>query len=498
MRVSGRARMWGAIATGGILALTVPIAAALADGVPVAPSSGLPGAPPVAPPSTTPIQKLGTVDSKTPLLKFGASLPASAPIVNNPDPAVCAIGCWEYSVDVPAHSAPFLVAIKSTTTGPGGTFNADEGFDLYAYGPDQKLAAAANGIGANGQSVELASPTAGTYTIVVTYAYAYDTATGFQGEVRLMRGPTWSPAAATCGITVSGVTGCFDLPRMEALPAYDFTTGGIPPVPSSPLGFPFPVTLPLPTSCYADESLGLDNVQISHATSPALKCLRFTTDIQNVGAGPLTAQIPAAGVDPSGQVQVGYVPGQCQAYQLVTEANGSQVSRPAGACEFHAEHGHFHYDDLLLYSMYQAGIGDTLGPQVGLSQKESFCLTDDDYSGFGTAGPNGPRQNVGQPDCNLPRQASAPTPGQAGSGTYVTEGITPGWGDVYTWDTPDQYIDITNVPSGVYDVVEETNPTGALLVAGPVHTCAMTQIRLTVGSPDTVQQLATVPSIPCP
>ena len=497
MGLRTRARVWGAIATGAILAVAVP-AAALAAGVPVAPSSGLPGASPVTPESTSPVKALGTVDSTTPLLPFHARLSPNATIINNPDPVVCSQGCWEYSFKAPKGSAPLLVSIKSSTTGPHGSFNADEGFELYVYGPDNKLAAAANGIGANGQAVELSRPAAGKYTIVVTYAYAYDTGTGFVGEVRLMQGPTWTPASSTCGLTVSKVTGCFELPQLQALPAYDFTTGGIPPAPSSPLGFPFPVTLPLPTSCYADEAVGLDNVTVAHPTSPTLKCLRFTTDIQNVGAGPLTAQIPVAGVDPSGQVQVGYVPGDCQAYQLVTEANGTQVSRPAGACEFHTEHAHFHYDDLLLYSMYKAGTGDTLGPQVGESQKESFCLTDDDYAGYGTAGPNGPRANVGQPDCNLPREASAPTPGQPGSGTYVTEGITPGWGDVYTWDTPDQYIDVTNVPSGVYDVVEETNPTGAILVAGPAHTCAMTQVRLTVGSPDTVKQLATVPSIPCP
>jgi hypothetical protein len=497
MGMSKRARVWGAIASGAALALAVP-AVALAVGVPVAPSSGLPGAPPVTPHSTSPVQPLGKVGSSTPLLNFHAQLSSSATMINNPDPVVCAQGCWEYSFTAPKGAVPILVSIKTTTTGLGNTFNADEGFDLYVYGPNQQLAAAANGIGANGQSVELSNPGPGTYTIVVTYTYAYDTGTGFVGEVRLMTGPTWTPAAVTCGLTISGLTGCFDLPQLKALPAYDFTTGGIPPAPSSPLGFPVPVNLPLPTSCYTDEAVGLDNVTVTHPTSPTLKCLRFTTDIQNVGAGSLTAQIPAAGVDPSGQPQVGYVPGDCEAYQLVTESNGQQVSRPAGSCEFHTEHGHFHYDNLLLYSMYQAGTGDALGPQVGLSQKESFCLTDDDYAGYGTAGPNGPRGNVGQPDCNLPRQASAPTPGQAGSGTYVTEGITPGWGDVYTWDTPDQYIDVTNVPSGVYDVVEETNPNGAILVSGPASTCAMTQIRLTVGSPDTVQQLATVPSIPCP
>jgi hypothetical protein len=315
----------------------------------------------------------------------------------------------------------------------------------------------------------------------------------------MMSGPTWTPAAATCGITVGGVNGCFDLPQLRVLPAYDLTTAGIPPVPSTPIGFPLPVSIPTPTSCYADETLGLDNTQITGLTDPTLKCLRFTTDIQNVGAGPLTAEIPAAAVGPDGSVQIGYRPNDCFANQVVTEANGAQVAVPAGECEFHIEHAHFHYDALLAYSLYQAGPGDTLGPSVTASHKESFCLTDDDYFGYGTSGPNGPRNNVGQPDCNLPRTVSAPEPGAPGSGTYVEEGMTPGWGDVYTWDTPDQFIDVTNVPSGTYDIVEETNPGSAILVAGPAHTCALTKIQLTSGSlQDTVQVLGTAASIPCP
>ena len=499
MAVVARGRVRTAAAAAVLVVLGGPAGVALAAGVPIAPASGLPGSPPVTPASTAPAQPLGTVAASHPILHFGAELPASAPIVNNPEPLVCSVGCWEYTFGVPARSASVLVSVKSTVTGPDNSFNADEGFDLYVYGPSNQLAGAANGIGANGQAVELTSPTAGRYSIVVTYAYAYDTASGFDGEVRLMSGHSWKPARATCGLTVSGVKGCFDLPRLQAVPAYDFTTGGVPPVPSSPLGFPFPVTLPLPTSCYADEMVGLDNLQVTHANNPTLKCLRFTTDIQNVGAGPLTAQIPVAGVASDGQVQVGYVPGQCSAYQLVSRPDGAPVSRPAGPCEFHLEHAHFHYNDLLLYALYKAGSGNQLGKQVGVSQKESFCLTDDDYFGYGTAGPNDPRQDVGQPDCNLPRQASAPTPGQPGTGTFVTEGMQPGWGDVYTWDTPDQYIDVTNLQSGVYDVVEETNPTGAILVAGPPHTCAMTQIKVTVSSSsDTVQQLKTVPSISCP
>jgi hypothetical protein len=488
----------------GVLTLSVVLlmgmgGSALAGGIPVAPPSGLPFAPPFTPPSTTPVRPLRTLDSSHPVLHFGASLGSSATIVNNPDPLICAAGCFEYTVSIPAGSPPFLAAVKTTVTGPGGTFNADEGYDLYVYGPDQKLAAAANGIGSNGQSVAISAPKAGTYTVVVTYAYAYDSNSAFVGELRLMSGASWTPAAPTCGLTVSGVTGCFELPQLRVLPAYDLTTTGVPPVPSTPLGFPLPVSLPLPTSCYADETIGLDNLQITGLNNPALICLRFTSDIQNVGAGPLTAAIPAAATGPNGALQVGYIPGDCYASQLVEEAGGTTVERPAGACEFHVEHGHFHYNNLLSYALYQAGPGDTIGKQVVASEKESFCLSDDDYFGFGTPGPNGPRMSVGQPDCNLPRTASLPLAGHPGTGTFITEGVTPGWGDVYTWDTPDQYINVTHVPSGTYDLVEETNPAGQILVAGPAQTCSMTKIQLIAGTiSDRVTALASYPSVPCP
>ena len=106
--------------------------------------------------------------------------------------------------------------------------------------------------------------------------------------------------------------------------------------------------------------------------------------------------------------------------------------------------------------------GDT-GAQVGESLKESFCLADDEYFGFGTAGPNGPRNYVGQPGCNLPATID-------GTSVIIEEGVTPGWGDVYTWDTPGQFIDITNVAPGIYDLIEQTNPSDTILVAGPAQT----------------------------
>jgi hypothetical protein len=215
-----------------------------------------------------------------------------------------------------------------------------------------------------------------------------------------------------------------------------------------------------------------------------------------VGASPIQVQLPwlTTGGGPSGGPTSGFLPGECQAQQVVSTTSGRQVSRPAGPCEFHLEHAHFHYKDLISYSLHRPGPNGAIGPEVARSQKASFCLTDDDYFGFAGTGPNGPRNFVGQPGCNVPAEVTLP-PSSQPAGASVVEGISPGWGDVYTWDTPGQFIDITHVASGTYDVVEKTNPNGALLVAGPDQTCALTVITLNASS---VRVLSTNSSVPCP
>jgi hypothetical protein len=73
-------------------------------------------------------------------------------------------------------------------------------------------------------------------------------------------------------------------------------------------------------------------------------------------------------------------------------------------------------------------------------------------------------------------------------------GISAGWGDVYTWDLPAQYIDITkNVPDGVYQVVSRSNPDGMLAVADRNSETGVTCIQIT-GT--TVKVLKAFPSQP--
>ena len=235
--------------------------------------------PPLGWPVTPPAQAktpIGALTPQSPVLHFSgkADNPTPLPLVNPaPAPPVCAVECNEFTFT--AGTDPFIVALHSDQSPtPTGSFNPNDGWDLYVYGPDNQLKAAANGIGADGQAVEITRPAQGTYTIVVTFTYAQDTNASYHGEVRLMTPETWRPAPCT-DMTIGGVTGCFNLPVLKALPAYDLAVSGLPPIASTPLGFPLPLIPGTPTSCYIDETLGLTNPAIPPQPANVQRCLRF-------------------------------------------------------------------------------------------------------------------------------------------------------------------------------------------------------------------------------
>ncbi|HZN16235.1 MAG TPA: lysyl oxidase family protein [Acidimicrobiales bacterium] len=421
------------------------------------------------PPLATDTKSIGTLDKRHPVLTFAGALdnPTPLPLVHSPVPVVCAVTCQSFSFTV-TRARLFLVSVKDTA---GSTSN---GWDLSVYDPSGALAGAANGIGANGQAIAVTPTRTGTYTAFVTFTYAYDTGAKYNGEVRMMSGSSWQSGLVDCGLTVSGVRGCFRLPVLVADPAFDFHVGGLPPVASTPLGFPIPVTVPTATSCYVDETV----------QTGATRCLRFTSNVRNAGAARLDIRIPWLTTGPTS----GFLPGQCQAEQAVQRTDGKVVMRPAGGCMFHPAHAHFHYKDLVGFSLHPLGANGAIGARLGTGLKESFCLADDDYFGFGHAAANGPNTYDGQPGCNLPASITS-------SSVIVEEGVSPGWGDVYTWDTPGQFIDISATPPGRYVLVERTNPSNTILVSGAPQLCSATELALTA---DAVTITRSRPSITCP
>ena len=416
---------------------------------------------PVSPQPPTPVAHGQALSARSPVLTFAGEMknPVPLPMANDPDPTACVEDCQLWALKV-ATASPFLVSIHN------GNDSIDDGFDLSVYDPAGKQVASANGIGANGQAVAVHPDAQGTYTVAVTMTYAYDATSHYLGEARIMSGSSWStvhcPSAKPCPV----------LPEFAIRSAADVHIDGIPPVASTPLGFPIPVKLPTPNSCYADET----------ARTGAQRCLRFTSEIDNVGPGLLQLEIPWITTS-SGSPASGFVPGECHALQVVTMTDGSEQTRPAGDCQFHQAHMHFHYNDLVEYSLHKVTADGRTGAQVAKSNKASFCLADDGYFGFGKPAPNGPRDYAGQPDCNVPSAAQI-----AAGDAWVHEGISPGWGDIYTWDTPDQYIDITNVKPGIYDIVTRGNPSGKLELAGRSQPCASTRIKLTATSVKTLSR----------
>lgn len=429
------------------------------------------GSLPVGTVSSTPIGSGTPLDSSHPVLDFEGSFSSPIPVPTvNPQgliPQQCVQYCQEFSLDV-ATAQPVLVSIENSNG------SIDDGLDLYVYDPSDNLVASDNGIGNNGEAVEIPKPAQGTYTIVVTITYADNPVVQYLGEARIMAPPSWQQTP-TCGITVGGHTGCFYLPSLVALPATDLHVSGLPPIPSTSAGFPIPANVPVPTSCYLNETLGLDSPSASNLENPVTRCLRFTTDVQNVGAGPLQVQAlyAQAGTSP----QVGFVPGECAAEQVVYATDGSTHTRPAGSCEAYllGTPPQLPYGNVVAFSLYDVLPSGALGSQVDSAYKASYCLTDDVYFGFGTSGPNSPNQFTGQPNCSGPSQVEQSA---TGADAWAVEGISPGWGDLYTWDTADQYLNITGLPDGVYAIVERVNPNGDMLASSP-DPCSYTDVLLT-------------------
>ena len=420
---------------------------------------------PVSMSAPTPVAKGTPLSAAHPVLDFAGRMQSATPLptVSNPDPSLCAVDCQLWSLTVRT-THRFLVSIHN------GNSSIDDGFNLYVYDPAGNRVGAASGIGANGQAVTVAPTSAGVYTIAVTVTYAYDAVARYFGEVRLMTPPSWDVAHCAGGSV------CDILPALRVQPPADVHVDGVPPVASTPLGFPFPVDVSTGNSCYVDET----------AATGATRCLRFTSVVDNVGAGPLTLQIPYVATS-TGQPVVAFAPGECHADQVIERSDGTTRTHPAGACLFHPQHAHFHYKDFVAFSLHKVNADGTTGKQVARSLKESFCLADDGYFGFGTAGPNGQRDYVGQPDCNLPT-----TPSTQSQDAWIRMGVSPGWGDIYTWDTPSQYIDVTTTPPRVYDIVSRANPAGELVVSGPPSPCAATRIKLTATAVHIVN-----PNVPC-
>jgi hypothetical protein len=349
----------------------------------------------------------------------------------------------------------------------------------------------------NSQSV-LVTPPAGavtsnathwhsTYTVKVVAFYTDFDPSGvdksYSGEAQLFLDPSQRKAGPARPM----------LPRIHTMAPNNFHLSDIPPVPSNPTGWRYTPTGtfagPLNNSCYLDETIQFGST----------KCLRFDNDVRNVGEGPLALEFNYNAAALQTALQQVPVPaelsGDCQMNQELLSTDATSSLRDAGPCVFHTQHMHFHYQNFGRYQLF--GVGPDGNPHatpvpgttpsakpVSIARKVGFCTIDVDNYTFGMPASMQRPRTYSFPTCNVPNGyaspgASAVGPSSQYVGTPEFMGISAGWGDIYTWDLPAQYIDISTVPDGTYEVVSSTNFDGKLQTSDRSQETGVTCVQLT-------------------
>jgi lysyl oxidase len=214
----------------------------------------------------------------------------------------------------------------------------------------------------------------------------------------------------------------------------------------------------------------------------AQTCLRFDQIIANRGEGPVEiAWTVPTGSTPDEDVEL-------PVSQRIYRSDGSHRDRPAGTVNYHTIHGHYHYSSFanaLLWRSNKRGAQLGSAP-VAASHKVSFCMADIRIDAWGEKG-DGPRKYYA-PDCLLPQTSN-------GGIDEFRQGINNGWSDVYDWYIPDQYIEVTGVPSGYYRLEFCADPFNEIEEADESNNCIVNHVRLSgmEGPNKKVEVLGTIP-----
>jgi hypothetical protein len=156
--------------------------------------------------------------------------------------------------------------------------------------------------------------------------------------------------------------------------------------------------------------------------------LRYSTTIVNVGAGPFVLRGERAG--PSD-------PRMSVVQRIFNDAGGWREVSTSAVMEYSGDgHNHWHVTDLQVSELFSLENGGYLAR----SNKRGFCFWDNIEYRLDLAG---------APQSPVYRETGC---GRAPSlGTAM--GLSIGWGDIYQYSLPDQYIDVSGLGDGRYRLV---------------------------------------------
>jgi hypothetical protein len=351
----------------------------------------------------------GVLDDAAEQVRWRGEL--TAPVAP-PVPEACDAGhCDEFSLEIALPDGTFARP-GSVQIGIRWRDEAQDA-DLFVFDPDGELAAKSDGFFAStAESVALQSPRNGTYRVVVVPRFLNgEDAMPFQGLAEVERPARARPLRRL-------------LPNLVAMRPRNlsFSIGAYLFDPATPAGEA--------SSCYPEEM----------AEQGARRCMRFDQILANLGDGPFELRYRMDGIATDPQLR-----------QRIYRSDGSHRDRVADSYEFHPAHAHFHYRNFAQSQLWAAGPdGARVGDEpLRSGRKNGFCMIDVENVWFGRKG-DGARTYY-FPRCNAPTEVE-------GEHTYMVNGISPGWADVYNWFLADQFIEVSDVPDGCYVLRTEADP----------------------------------------
>jgi Lysyl oxidase len=153
------------------------------------------------------------------------------------------------------------------------------------------------------------------------------------------------------------------------------------------------------------------------------RCLRFSAGVYNIGAGPMFIRFR-----------------DDVAYQHIYEGDSTPLSfddnessgrfteRPAGSGEWHESHQHRHLARFVLYELFRVTDPSGALSPVGTGHKHGYCTFSQQIHDWSSTAQD-------------PQYASFPT------GVFCDDAMTleRGWGDIYRWQRPGQYVSYASV-----------------------------------------------------
>lgn len=346
--------------------------------------------------------------------------------------------CGHYTIDLADGGARLRVGIA--------TAERTDTFVVDVFAPDGSLAGSTRNTNQFNSEAFIEAPAAGTWTILVRPEAVT------RASYRLRAKLEYTKAEERLLTSSENRRPLY--PNLRTVPPFEFTftaplnplNGLYPPDAANP---PASVAGQSTVSCTADEAA-------PHAAggADAVHCLRLTSGPINIGEGIYDMRFRLIDDFIAGTAQLNpeealsrVVVGDMQ--QAVHYTDGSVEFIQAGSYSFHPTHGHFHDDYILSYYLYK--VTDPQSGELtkaGAGSKSGFCPADQLWGNWeqfnqGTEVPGGdsPGGNCFSPNNGV-------------------MGLSVGWGDIYRWQRPGQYVEFAGQGNGRYVVqamVDEYN-----------------------------------------